>query len=138
VRLNIWKINILILATVCAVPALHAQTVRSADDYLNSAIKHIQSKEPDKALSDLDEVIKINPKYVAAFLFRADIRYQKGDIDGALSDYNIAIEVAPDAPGMEIGYNNRSLIQLAKNNLTAALVDINKAIKLNPPDCCVL
>ncbi|HVG34005.1 MAG TPA: tetratricopeptide repeat protein [Pyrinomonadaceae bacterium] len=111
---------------------MHAQTAPSAEDYLKSAIGHVRSKEPDKALTDLDQAVKLNPRLAEAFLLRASVRDQKGDKEGALSDYNTAIDLMPAGPGIEAAYNNRSLIRLIKGDGVGALTDINMAIKLNP------
>src|SRR2546421_9191524 len=124
-------VSILILITLLTTFDLHAQTARSLEDYLNRAVRHIRNKEMDEALSDLNEALKLNPKYAMAYLLRADVRDTKGDKEGALLDYNRAIELAPSTPGMEVAYNNRSVIRLAKNDIDGALEDIKNAINLN-------
>jgi tetratricopeptide (TPR) repeat protein len=57
-------------------------------------------------------------------------KYQAGDYQGALADYNKAIELDPK---LAMGYNNRAFL---KNNrlkdYQGALADYNKAIELDP------
>jgi tetratricopeptide (TPR) repeat protein len=46
-------------------------------------------------MEDLDEAIKIDPKYVDAYLDRADLRSKQADFDGALADLDKAAAVDP-------------------------------------------
>jgi tetratricopeptide (TPR) repeat protein len=56
-------------------------------------------------------------------------KLSKHDFDGALHDYNRAIELdSKDATN----YYNRGYIKQIKNDLKGALADYNKAIELNP------
>lgn len=130
--IGVWKVSLLILAVVIAATDLRAQPEQSAESYLNSAVRHLQNRELAEALSDLNKAVELNPQYAMAFLLRGNLRESNKEIEGALSDYNRAIEIAPDAHGMEVGYNNRSIIRLMKGDITGALADINHAIKLNP------
>ena len=47
------------------------------------------------------------------------------DLDGALQDYNKAIELNPN---YVIAYNNRADLYLERNNLDNALADVNHSI----------
>lgn len=111
---------------------MRGQTAPSAEDYFNSAMSHIRLGEKEKALSDLSKAVSRNPDYAMAFLLRGNLREQKGELEAALADYDRAIELVPDAPGMEAGYNDRSILRLTKGDIAGAREDINKAIKLNP------
>jgi tetratricopeptide (TPR) repeat protein len=55
----------------------------------------------------------------------------KGDLDGALVDYNKAIELNPQ---YAYAYNNRGLIKQAKGDLSGAITDFDKAVELDPKD----
>jgi len=60
---------------------------------------------------------------------RGVARQKKGDLDGALADYNRAIELNPhDATP----YNNRGLVKMAKGNLDGALADYDRALQISP------
>jgi tetratricopeptide (TPR) repeat protein len=54
---------------------------------------------------------------------------KQGDFDGALTDYEKAIELHPQSAE---AYNNRAGIKRAKGRLDEALADYNKAIELDP------
>jgi tetratricopeptide (TPR) repeat protein len=60
---------------------------------------------------------------------RGVARQKKGDLDGALADYNRAIELNPqDATP----YNNRGLVKATKGDLDGALADYDRAVQLSP------
>src|SRR5215213_95929 len=121
-----------VLILFICVAGASAQTIRSAEDYLNSAVANVRDNKPDSALDDLDKAVELNPRLASAYILRGNLRGQKKDVEGALSDYDRAIELSPDARGMEVAYNNRSVIRLSKGDITGALTDINNAIRLNP------
>ncbi|MBV8280435.1 MAG: tetratricopeptide repeat protein [Candidatus Eremiobacteraeota bacterium] len=54
---------------------------------------------------------------------------KKGDLNGALADFNQAIKLNPKFSG---AYDNRGNIKRKKGYLNGALVDINQAIRLDP------
>ena len=62
---------------------------------------------------------------------RAGAKKAAGDLDGAIADYDRAIQVDPKDAAI---YNNRGLAKQAKGDLDAAIVDFNRAMQLNPKD----
>jgi tetratricopeptide (TPR) repeat protein len=57
-------------------------------------------------------------------------KVEKQDYQGALADYNRAIQLAPDSP---LVYNNRGFLKDSKlQDYKGALADYNRAIQLNP------
>jgi tetratricopeptide (TPR) repeat protein len=68
------------------------------------------------------------PTTASAYDRRAQFRKVTGDLDGALADYNRAIELdAKDAAA----YNGRGNVKKAKHDLDGALADYSRAIELN-------
>src|SRR4029077_18844208 len=53
----------------------------------------------------------------------------KGDYDGAIADFNRAIELDPK---LAIFYTNRGLAKEAKGDLDGAIADYTRAIELDP------
>jgi tetratricopeptide (TPR) repeat protein len=68
---------------------------------------------------------------VEDFFNRAGVKKAAGDLEGAIADYDRAIQLDPKDAAI---YNNRGLAKQAKGNLDAAIVDFNRAIQLNPKD----
>jgi lipoprotein NlpI len=64
-----------------------------------------------------------------AYLNRGIAKKQKGELDGAIADYNRAIELDPR---VVIGYNNRGTAKSAKGDLDGAIADYNRATELDP------
>src|SRR4029077_562879 len=56
-------------------------------------------------------------------------REAKGDHDGAIADYNRAIDFNPKYAG---AYNNLGVAKQAKGDLDGAIADFNRAIELDP------
>ncbi len=80
-----------------------------------------------EAMSDLDNVIALNPDFCLTYNLRGMILHSMGAYEEALSNYNKAISLAPS---FEQVYANRGFIyhQMGKPDL--ALSDYNKAIDL--------
>jgi tetratricopeptide (TPR) repeat protein len=66
---------------------------------------------------------KARPHYNHGFVY-----FHQGKLDEAMSDFNEAIKINPDAAV----YINRGIIYYEEGKLTDALSDYNKAIKINP------
>jgi tetratricopeptide (TPR) repeat protein len=62
---------------------------------------------------------------------RAGAKKAVGDLDGAIADYDRAIQLDPKDAAI---YNNRGLAKQAKGDFNAAIADFNRAIELNPKD----
>jgi tetratricopeptide (TPR) repeat protein len=56
-------------------------------------------------------------------------KQKKGDLEGAMGDYNQAIKLNPNDFS---AYNNRGNVKLSKGDLGGAMADYNQAIRLNP------
>ena len=65
----------------------------------------------------------------SAYYNRGNAKDDKGDLDGAIADYNRAIELDPK---LAIAYNNRGNAEKAKGDLSGAIADYNRAIELDP------
>ena len=89
------------------------------------------SNDPDKALADLNESIRLDPKNAASYRNRADAWSEKGDPDKAITDDSEAIRLDPKDAG---SYQHRSEMWGAKKDYDKALADVNEAIRLDPRD----
>jgi tetratricopeptide (TPR) repeat protein len=71
------------------------------------------------------------PTTAGAYNDRGLARFEKGDLDGAISDYTTAIEIDPRYTH---AYYNRGIARRAKGDLDGAIADYNKYIEMEPRD----
>jgi len=64
------------------------------------------------------------PNTVAAYNKNGDAKYDSGDYDGAIADYNKVIEFMPNNPGI---FFNRGRAKIAKGDYNGGIIDCNKA-----------
>ena len=70
-------------------------TPTTALDFYNRGLQRTQAKEYRQAIDDYTEAIKINPKFVDAYLKRCEMRYKLGDNQGVLSDCYEVFSIDP-------------------------------------------
>lgn len=87
------------------------------------------------ALADMDEAIKLQPKYAGFFINRAFLRYKLDDYFGAMADYDYAIELDPLSG---VAYFNRGLLRSEVHDVNNAIDDFTKVLELSPDDCRAL
>lgn len=83
----------------------------------------------EEGLDYFNRQVKENPKDHASFARRSKLRELKGDLDGALEDYNQALLLAPNSYAW---HNNRGNLYLKKKDYAKAIADYQRAIELNP------
>ncbi len=83
----------------------------------------------DKAISDMDEAIRLDPKEAEWFNMRGSLRFVKNDFDQAGKDLDQAIQLNPKNAQY---YCNRGCVWLRKNELDKATKDFDEAIRLEP------
>jgi tetratricopeptide (TPR) repeat protein len=88
----------------------------------------------DKAIPDYTEAIRIDPKYVAAYLMRAGAWGDKRDWDKAIRDLDEAIRINPAAAplGASAVYNHRGTMWLGKKDYDRAIRDFDEAVRIDP------
>lgn len=104
----------------------------SVNAYLIRADVAINSnRDYAKALEDMNEAIKLQPKYAGFFINRAFLRHNLDDYYGAMSDYDYAIQLDPMN---YVGYYNRALLLSEVRDFDKALLDLDKVIQLRGID----
>lgn len=83
----------------------------------------------DGAEADFQAALKI-ALFDRGFTALGDIKFYKGDFNGAVTNFNIAIDLWPN---YEPAYNERGIAELLLHDYTKAMADLNKAIELNNP-----
>ena len=82
----------------------------------------------DRAIADFEQVIGLDPEYVAAYNNRGLAYYAKGDFDHAIVDYDQSTKLDPrDATA----FNGRGSAHEAKGDYERAIADYDQAIWLS-------
>ena len=85
----------------------------------------------NRALADLNEAIRLDPRNAKAFSNRGGAWFKKGQLDQAIADCTEAIRLDPR---MASAHGNRGVAWLKKKDLDKAIADLNEAIRLDPRD----
>ena len=96
--------------------------------YYNRAYELEDLGELKRALEDLNQSLRINPRDGAAYRNRGLVREKLKDIDGAFADYTQSIAYARNARA----YNNRGLLYADKKDYAKAIEDFNQANLADP------
>ena len=97
--------------------------------YSARAAASVGKGDVDRGIADINEAIRLDPKYAYAYTVRAAIFAQKQDWDRALVDYDAAIRFDPKSVD---AYTGRGVVFEFKGDLDRALADHETAIRLNP------
>lgn len=105
-----------------------------ADNYIARSIRKRAMEDFNGSISDLTIYIELNPKdsiltLSEAYSLRAGIKLDQNNLEGALLDYNNAVEADPLN---EIAFVDRGIIKDLLQDYYGAILDFNKAIELNP------
>ncbi len=82
-----------------------------------------------KALLDIEEAIRLNPKIAIAYFNRGILRNDLDDIDGAITDFTKCIKLMPN---YLTAYYKRGLAHERQSNYKKALHDYNIILKRKP------
>jgi tetratricopeptide (TPR) repeat protein len=117
-------------------PGDHVAEARGALAALADVTVHIQApKDYKDGGAEMALVLARTPETESEFRDRADILFDKGDLDGAVKNLDQATKLEPD---LSVAYNVRCFFRAEANkDLPAALTDCNQAIKLAPDDASV-
>lgn len=128
------RFNAKLLLVVCLffACAASAQVAKTEAERFENGNRYLAEGNLDKALAEYDAVIRFNPRDNNAFGMRAHVKMIKGDFEGAIADYDIAIKLAPNAFGIEKAYNNRGIAYQFKGDHIRAFNEFDKAISINP------
>ena len=103
-------------------------------NYENRAVFYATLGKFSDALSDLNKAIELeseNYRYHRSYQLRGKVKFEKGDYNGAISDYTKAIEINPNYVD---AYFNRGISKAELKDYSGAISDYNKAIELDPND----
>ena len=86
-------------------------------------------KDYDRALSEYEKALALNPDSSYAYGVRAFTLEQKGDVAGALADLDRAIAIEPQEPAY---YTSKAEIYLRQGATSEALAALEQGLKVNP------
>lgn len=84
----------------------------------------------DKAIEFIENELRRSPQ-AEFYNIRGMIRFEHGQIDLALADYNESLRLDPNRSHV---WNNRGNVQRAKGAFNQAIGDFNQAVRLDPDD----
>jgi len=103
----------------------------SADDYLAQAKALLGKKGREQEVIRLANQVLAIRQSAAAFFYRAYIRFDLGDKQGAIADFNQVIAISPkDA----YAYYNRGKAKSDLGDKQGAIADYNQVIAISPKD----
>jgi serine/threonine protein kinase len=97
----------------------------------SAAVQPFQSFSETKSSTRFADVLQgqITDQSALAFFERGLAKEKKGDLDGAMADYNQAIKLNPK---YALAYNDRGETELTEGDLDRAMADFNQAIMVDP------
>ena len=102
--------------------------------YFNRGALYLLRGDDDRAITDFNEAIRLNPRFTEAYAARAVYYHGKGEYDRALRDCDDAIRLGPRTRGLADAYKVRGFIYEWKDDYDRAISDYSDALRLNPSD----
>ncbi|MGI2905731.1 tetratricopeptide repeat protein [Tolypothrix sp. VBCCA 56010] len=110
-------------------PMTQVATAPKADDlYIQGGDKY-KKGDFKGAIADYTEAIRLNPKFVSAYVSRGIARRSLRDNQGAIADYEQAIRLNPK---YSLAYVNRGNARSYLGDNQGAIADYNQALEINP------
>lgn len=126
-----WLLLTLILF---AVNPTHAQLAPTAKELVRKGTALMAGNKIDAAIESFTKAIELSPTYAEAYVRRGMARRGKGDLGGAIEDYEKAasIDVKSTAKNSFVAqaYTNRGFIRLNALDVGGAIADYTKAIDI--------
>ena len=103
---------------------------QDAESYNNQGIAHTRMGQPDEAIADFTEAIRLKPKYAEAYNNRGFVYGRdKREFERAITDFTEAIRLKPKYAE---AYKNRANAHMKKGEFVKAIADYTEAIRLKP------
>jgi|SRR5215471_12823847 len=99
-----------------------------ADLYRNRAITAFRDGDFRRAISELDQALRLDPNDVRARNIRGNALDEIGAFELALADYDDAIRIDPNNPAV---LHDRAILWRRKGALDKALLDLDRAIRFS-------
>lgn len=104
----------------------------SVNGYLMRADIAIHRNEDySQALADMNDAIRLQPRFAGYYINRAFIRYRLDDYIGAMSDYDYALQLEPTN---FVAVYNRALLRMEVHDYNRAIDDLSQVLLLRPKE----
>jgi tetratricopeptide (TPR) repeat protein len=100
-----------------------------ASFYYYRANAHLRKGDPERAIADYGEALKLDPRHVFAYVGRAAAHTRMRDYDGAVADLSEAVRLDP---GNALALFRRGRTFEAKGDRARAVEDYEKLLALSP------
>jgi tetratricopeptide (TPR) repeat protein len=100
-----------------------------AKAYAGRHTAYVFKRDSSRAIADISEAIKLDPKNTRYYNERAGSYRAAGQLDLALADFNELIRLEPKNDGW---YMNRGQAFAEKGDYSRAIADCDTAIRINP------
>jgi tetratricopeptide (TPR) repeat protein len=107
------------------------QDGRSAERHYRQALVHAAKGEVERAIEELTETVRLNPRSADAFRERAALALRRSKAKEAVADFTQAIELQPTMAAAYLG-RGQALLKLSK--IEQAVADFSEAARLTPWD----
>jgi len=88
-----------------------SENTSDVESYAERAVAYIHVEKLELSMFDMNRCIELEPANSYRYSCRAFLKSKMGDVDGAIADYEIAVQLDPDDA---IAYNNLGLAQESK------------------------
>lgn len=95
---------------------------------VGEGLKYEKEKNFNLALGEYDKAIELNPKNALAYSARSNVYWQMGDLDKAIEDLSMSIQLYPNAPT----YMMRAHRYEKKGEIEKAILDYSKVLEIEP------
>jgi lipoprotein NlpI len=103
--------------------------VNRASAYHNRGLAHAKLGDPDRAITDFSEAIRLDPGNPDTFVSRGSAYSAKGDLARAMANFDDVLRIDPINVR---AYFNRGLLNFYSRSGDAALDDLHQARALDP------
>ncbi len=111
------------------------EAIRRAPGYIPAyhyrAMLALMAKDYRTVVSDLDQVLSMNPRAANALLNRGVAKRHLQDHEGAIQDLTRAIEIDPT---IQMAFQHRGIVYAGLGKKAESLADFDRAVALSPDD----
>lgn len=98
--------------------------------YVNRGILYVAKNDYERAASDYEAAVKLNPPSGEVYVNRGNLSFLKDSYNDAISEYNKAVDVGMEK--IQVAYYNRAIVHERLRDFDSAEADYRRAIDADP------